>query len=218
MQKARSSKLYPGKSKNQAFLCIKTLNLCQLETTLPMQKSLKALFGVHHGLDEKSVDFLTQALEKNNLPGFDYIEFKQSIGNLIDLGMDEPTMYKSAYATATTVGLTKEKLLKTADHYKKILTNEKSQFDAAMQKQVEQRVRSKQLEVEKLRKQIEEFQTKIKELEAKIVASQSTIDQADDLIQGALEKIESTKDGFEGTLRALMNEIDRDILNIQQYL
>lgn len=183
-----------------------------------MQKSLKALFGIHHGLDEKSVDFLTQALEKNNLPGFDYIEFKQSIGNQVSLGIDEPTMFKSAFATAATVGLTKEKLLKTADHYKKILTNEKTQFDAALQKQVDQRVRSKQVEVEKLRKQIEEYQAKIKELEGKISAAQTTIDQADDLIQGALEKIESTKDGFEATLRALMNEIDRDILNIQQYL
>lgn len=183
-----------------------------------MQKSLKALFGVHHGLDEKSVNFLTQALEKNNLPGFDYIEFKQSIGNLGNLGMDEPTMFKSAYATAATVGLTKEKLLKTAEHYKNILTTEKTQFDAAVQKQVDQKVRSKQVEVEKLRKMIEEHQAKIKELEAKIAAAQSTVEQADDLIEAELAKIENTKNGFDTTLRALMNEIDRDILNIQQYL
>ncbi|MBK9492524.1 MAG: hypothetical protein IPO07_29855 [Haliscomenobacter sp.] len=46
----------------------------------------------------------------------------------------------------------------------------KTQFDAALQKQVDQRVRSKQVEVEKLRKQIEEYQSKIKELEGKISA------------------------------------------------
>jgi len=40
-----------------------------------MQKNLTALFGENHLLDEKSVAFLTNALEKNNLPGFDYIEF-----------------------------------------------------------------------------------------------------------------------------------------------
>ena len=183
-----------------------------------MQKSLKALFGVHHGLDEKSVNFLTQALEKNNLPGFDYIEFKQSIGNLVNLGMDEATMFKSAYATAITVGLTKEKLLDTAAHYKKILTKEKSDFDAAVQKQVEQKVRTKQMEVEKLRKQIEAYQAKIKELEAKVATDQSTVDQSGDLIEAELAKIENTQNGFDTTLRALMNEIDRDILNIQQYL
>lgn len=183
-----------------------------------MQKNLKALFGVHHGLDEKSVNFLTQALEKNNLPGFDYIEFKQSIGNLTDLGIDEPTMFKSAYGTAATVGLTKEKLLQTAEHYKKILTKEKSEFDAAVQKQVNQKVRSKQVEVEQLRKQIEAYQNKIKELESKIATDQAEVDQSGDLIEAELAKIENTKNGFDTTLRALMNEIDRDILNIQQYL
>lgn len=183
-----------------------------------MQKSLKTLFGVHHGLDEKSVDFLISALEKNNLPGFDYIEFKQSLGNLAQLQIDEPTALKSAFATAATVGLTKEKLLATAEHYKKLLTNEKSQFDVALQKQIEQRVNSKQLEVEKLRKQIDEYASKIKELETKISQAQSTIEQADDLINAAKERIETTKDGFEATLRAIMNEIDRDIMNIQQYL
>lgn len=183
-----------------------------------MQKSLKTLFGVHHGLDEKSVDFLISALEKNNLPGFDYIEFKQSLGNLAQLQIDEPTALKSAFATAATVGLTKEKLLATAEHYKKLLTNEKSQFDVALQKQIEQRVNSKQFEVEKLRKQIEEYASKIKELETKISQAQSTIEQADDLINAAKERIETTKDGFEATLRAIMNEIDRDIMNIQQYL
>jgi chromosome segregation ATPase len=183
-----------------------------------MQKSLKTLFGVHHGLDEKSVDFLISALEKNNLPGFDYIEFKQSLGNLAQIQIDEPTALKSAFATAATVGLTKEKLLATAEHYKKLLTTEKSQFDVALQKQIEQRVNSKQTEVEKLRKQIEEYASKIKELETKISQAQSTIEQADDLINAAKERIETTKDGFEATLRAIMNEIDRDIMNIQQYL
>lgn len=183
-----------------------------------MQKSLKTLFGIHHGLDEKSVDFLIGALEKNNLPGFDYIEFKQSLGNLAQLNMDEATALRSAFATAATVGLTKDKLLNTAEHYKKILTNEKSQFDVAVEKQIQQRVLSKQSEVDKLKKQIEDYQNKIQELEQKIAQAQSTIEQADDLINAAKERIETTKDGFESTLRAIMNEIDRDIRNIQQYL
>jgi predicted nucleic acid-binding Zn-ribbon protein len=62
------------------------------------------------------------------------------------------------------------------------------------------------------------YASKIKELETKISQAQSTIEQADDLINAAKERIETTKDGFEATLRAIMNEIDRDIMNIQQYL
>ncbi len=40
-----------------------------------MQKDLKKLFGEAHGLDEKSVDFLTKALEKI-ISWFDYIELQ----------------------------------------------------------------------------------------------------------------------------------------------
>lgn len=183
-----------------------------------MQKNLKELFGKHHGLDGKSTDFLTKALEKNNLPGFDYIEFKQSLGALAEMGIEGETAVKSAFATAKTVGLTKDKLLKSALHYKNVLNKEKEQFDAALEKQVQQRVSSKLKEVEKLRKQIEEYKAKIKELEGKIASSQKTIDSADETIQAAKDKIDSTKENFEYTLQSIVNQIERDIESIESHL
>lgn len=183
-----------------------------------MQKRLKALFGKHHNLDEKSIDFLTKALEKNNLPGFDYIEFKQSLGALEDMDMEESTAFRSAYATASTVGLTKEKLLKTAEHYKSILSNEKKQFDAALEKQIHQKVKSKEQEIEKLKKQVEEYKAKIQQLQEKIERSQGTIDHADEHINQAKEKILNTKESFEFTWKSILNEINKDIENINNYL
>ena len=183
-----------------------------------MRKKLKALFGEHHNLDEKSIDFLTRALEKNNLPGFDYIEFKQSLGALKDMDIEEQTAIRSAFATASTVGLTKEKLLKTAEHYKEVLSNEKKQFDAALEKQIQQKVKSKEQEIEKLKKQVEEYKAKIKELQEKIDRGQSTIDHADEHINEAKNKILSTKESFEHTWQSILNEIDKDIENIEKYL
>lgn len=184
-----------------------------------MQKDLNSLFGGHaHGLDEKSLQFLTKALEKNNLPGFDYIEFKQALGNLQAMDIMDELAYKSAFATASTVGVTKDKLLKTAEHYKQILAKEKAQFDEALRKQMEQRVQTKQLEVEKLKKQIEEYKAKIIELEDRISKAQVTIDSADEHIQAARHKIETTKTSFEFTHQSIINQIDQDIDSIQRYL
>ena len=73
-----------------------------------MHKKLVEIFGSHGDIDSKSVDFLAKALDKNNIPGFDYLEFKQSLTALKKMGMDAETSIKSAYATASTVGLTKE--------------------------------------------------------------------------------------------------------------
>lgn len=184
-----------------------------------MQKNLKNIFGSHHGLDEKSVDFLINALDKNNLPGFDYIEFKQSLSALNDqMDIEEATAYKSTFATASVLGLTKEKLLKTADHYRSILNAEKVQFDAALEKQVAQRVVSKQQEVAKLRKQIEEYKKTIVDLEKKIAAAEDIISRADDEIAGTKDKIESTRESFERTLQSILNQIQLDMESINKHL
>ncbi len=183
-----------------------------------MQKDLKTLFGKDHGLDQKSVEFLTNALEKSNLPGFDYIEFKQSLGALAQMNLDEETAFKSAFATASTVGLTKMKLLETAEHYKKVLKDEKTQFDVALQKQMSQRVASKEQEIEKLKEQITKHEEKIAQLREQIDKYQSTIDGADAQIQKAKQKIDSTRISFEGTHQSIINQVEKDIENIQRYL
>jgi len=183
-----------------------------------MQKNLKTLFGKDHGLDQKSVEFLTNALEKSNLPGFDYIEFKQSLIALAQMNMDEATSFKSAFATASTVGLTKMKLLETAEHYKKVLKDEKSQFDVALQNQMQQRVAGKQGEVEKLKGQIAKHEEKIAELREQIAKFQTTIDGADAKIEEAKQKINATQTNFERTHQSILNQIEKDITNIQTYL
>ena len=183
-----------------------------------MQRHLKNIFGDTTGLDEKSMEFLTSALVKNNLPGFDYLEFKQSLSALSNLDMDEATAFKSAFATASTVGLTKEKLLKTAEHYHDVLMQENKAFDEALQKQMKQKVESKKAEMEKMKKQIQEHQEQIAKLEEAITKKQSILDRADETIQASLDKINSTKTQFESTFQAILNQISRDIEDINKYI
>lgn len=183
-----------------------------------MQNNLKGLFGSRQELEPRSLESLIRALERNNQPGFDYIEFKQSLARLLEMGMDQAISFKSAFATASTVGLTKDKLLQTADHYKKVLLSEKQQFDAALQKQMEQRVESKLAEVKTMKQQIEDYKAKIQQLQEKIAKAQSTIDHADEHVRAAKEKIAATKEGFEVTLRTVLNEIDEDIEQIKVLL
>lgn len=183
-----------------------------------MQKNLRSLFGKHHGLDERSLNSLVKALEKNNLPGFDYIEFKQAMGSLLALDMDEATAIKSAFATASTMGLTKEKLLASAAHYQKILEREQQQFGQALSKQMDQRVNAKLKEVEKLKQQVVTHQEKIQDLENKIAKAQQTIDSADSDIQSARERLEGTKTAFEHTLQSVLNQIKKDSDNINATL
>ena len=183
-----------------------------------MAKDLRIIFGDMHGLDEKSVDTLTKALNNANLPGFDYLEFKQSLGALSGLNMDEAMAIKSAFATAATMGLTKIKLIETAQHYKSVLAGERNKFQQALDNRVQARVEGKKLEIERLKKQVEEYKTKIKQLEDQIIKHQSTIDSADSDIQSEVEKIEGIHRNFEEAHQSILNQIDKDILNINQHL
>lgn len=179
---------------------------------------MKEIFGKQTGLDDRSYKSLLSALEKANLPGFDYLEFKQSLEALEKMGMDDTTAIQSAFATASTMGLTKSKLLTTARHYKTILAKELIQFDKACEVQIEKRVNGKMREVEKLKKQNDDLLAKIAQIEKQITDNQRVIDSADADMKAAGEKINSTKNAFDRTFQSVMNQIEKDISIIDQIL
>lgn len=175
---------------------------------------MKEIFGKETGLDPRSYNSLISALEKANLPGFDYLEFKQSLAKLKKLGMDEQTAMQSAFTTASTMGLTKEKLLTTAMHYKTVLGKELMSFDKVCDQQIEKRVTGKKKEIETLQAEIEKHRNEIAKLEQKITESQRIIDSADTDVKTAMEKIKQTKTAFDRTFQSVMNQIEKDISNI----
>ena len=183
-----------------------------------MASNLNQIFNINQVVDQKSLDFLTRALDRNNLTGFDYIEFKQSLSSLKKMNMDDETAIKSAFATASTVGLTKDKLVQTARHYQQIIDKEKAQFDEALQNQVKEKIAGKKAEVDRLKKEILENQKQIKAIEESIKKSQATIDNADADINAAQDKINTTKSNFENTYQSILGIIAEDIDKFNKYL
>lgn len=183
-----------------------------------MQKNLSQLFGDNPSLEKKFVDIFIKALEKNNKPGFDYIEFKQSLGALARMNMDEAMAIQSAFATAATVGLTKAKLLESASFYAQVIQQEKEHFDAALSKRINQKVGGKMKEVEKLKDQIVKYKEKIQQLQDQIEKYQHTIDTADQQIQAEKEKILGTQNNFERTHAEFVSQIQSDIERFKTYL
>jgi DNA repair exonuclease SbcCD ATPase subunit len=177
----------------------------------------KSLFSAE-GLDERSLDFLTASIEKNNLPGFDYFEFKRAVVTLIGMEIEESTAYKSAFATAATLGLTKEKLVETATYYQNIIFKEKEQFDAALQNQNATKVNARQDEIKRLRDQIERHKTDIVRLQDEIAGYLTQIDTAESAAKTESEKLTKAQNAFESTHKALGLQIDRDIENIHKYI
>ncbi len=161
--------------------------------------------------DQKSASFLINAVESGNLPGFDYLEFKRALKGLRDLNMDEVTAIRSAYTTGSTVGLTKAKLISSAQHYRQILLREKEQFDAALQKQMTQRVEGKRGEKAKIQERMRLNEAKIAELKIENEKLADKLTKSDGEIEEARVRIEETKEKFETTFKGFVSEIERDM-------
>ena len=179
---------------------------------------MRDFFTNIEGAEEKSLLALVGALHHNNLPGFDYIEFRQSLNKLSGLSMDEATVFKSAFATASTIGLTKEKLLKTANRYRDVVGGESMKFDSALNSKIKSKISDRNVKVEQAKKKIEAFQSEITRLEEQIKLYADGIETAKKEIETDKEHIKTTGVNFEKTLNTILDQIDRDILNINQYL
>jgi chromosome segregation ATPase len=181
-------------------------------------KNVKEIFEGLDGLDERSVEFLSKAISKSNLPGFDYLEFKQSIKAMSEMDLDKASKYKSAFATATTLGLDKKKLIETAQHYKTVLEKEKKQFDAALGKQINQKISSRKSHKEKLLEEKKMLEEKIVQMQERLGQMDGKISEAEKAIEEAEGKINEARSKFESTYTRFLDNIGDDIEYIKNTL
>lgn len=175
-----------------------------------MTINLKDLFGVIEGANDKVLMKLLTAIKDGQQKDFDYLKFKQSYKALCQMGMDESTAAKSAFLTASTMGLTKEKLMLTVQHYKNILNREKEDFAVALKNQIANNIDAKSLEVNRLTERIEENKRKIKQLIAEQEIIEAEIIKLKESADTSRIKIEDTRDQFKFTFDKLYTEIEED--------
>jgi len=187
--------------------------------SLPTQEvSYKKSGSYITGVDPTIADTIFKTIEAQNLAGFDYLEFKESLKALSKLPMDEATMYRSAFATATTMGLTKEKLTSTLSHYLQILDRQKSVFDDALAQQRKENLDKKTAEISAMDKAIAEKSEQIKRLTQEIEQIQVKQDTMKNELAGISEKIETTKMNFESTFVSIRDQFTSDQQKINEYL
>lgn len=166
----------------------------------------------------KFTDILLQAMDANNLDGFDYLEYKNSLHNLAKMPMDEQTRYQSAYAAASTMGATPAKLIKTANFYIDILKKEETKFGQALANQKDKQIGDKAQLIEQNDKLIKEKTIQIQRLQKEIAAHQTKNEQMKKSISAATVKVETTKNNFVASYNLVLSQIKKDIENMKKYL
>jgi len=177
----------------------------------------QSLFSTE-GIDPRSLEFIVQAIEKNNLPGFDYFEFKRAVTQLAEMKLDEATAHKSAFTTAATLGITKEKLIETAGYYRNVVEKEKDAFAKALENQHATKVAARQQDVSRLRDQIERHKIEIARLQDEIGGYLNQADAADAAVKQESEKLEKSKSAFEKAHESVLMIIDGDVEKLHKHL
>jgi len=159
--------------------------------------------GAAGQVTDKFMSILLAAMDKNNLEGFDYLEFKQALKNLENMPMDEKTRYQSAFAMAKTMNVTPEHLVKTAGHYVAILQQEEQKFGQALTAQRSKQIGGREQQMADLEKGIKAKAEQIKRLTEEIEADQKTLATMKKEISGAVVKVETTKNNFIASFNSL---------------
>lgn len=183
-----------------------------------MTIDLKELFHITSQVNAKVAEKLLSALKSAFLSEFDYLKFKKSYMSLLEMGMDEMTAMKSAFMTASTMGLTKEKLLDNTAYYKSVLNKEREQFASALKHQISSNIDSRTMDIKKLMDKKEENERKITELQNQREVIDNEIRKINQDIELHTERIHTTRDNFKNTFDHLFSVIEKDEETIKNIL
>ncbi len=187
-------------------------------TQKPLGRVYENLNTIEGKPKEKFVNILLEAINKNNMEGFDYLEYKQSLQSLKDMKMDEATRFKSAFVMASTMGVDKAKLVSSVKHYINVLKEEEIKFNQALDNQKSQRVGKRHSDLKSLKDGIIQNERKIQELQKQNDKSKAKLVAIDEEISKAKAKMEETKSGFYGSYRVVFSQMEEDLKKINQYL
>ena len=181
----------------------------------PITATIPPIAGV---VDPKFADFLSKVIADNNLPGLDYFEFKEALHNMQSMSMSQQQKYEAVFATLSSAGLTKEKLLETAGHYVTVLETEGEKFAKASEGETAKEVTAREQKVVNLTTENESLNKQIQELSDKIQENQGLISTFQGEISEEKTKIQQTVNNFNKTQESLIGKINSDIQNITTFI
>lgn len=168
------------------------------------------------GFNEKHIELLMSALEHNNIDGFDYLEYKNSLLSISSVITDESMRFKSAYEMAKTMGMDKKKLLDSANFYLNILSGEQKKFMDALENQKARQIETRVNTIGNLEKNIAEKKKMIENLNKELESISDQMLKLKQEINEEVQKIEITNKQFLASYNHVTGQITGDIEKINQ--
>jgi len=176
--------------------------------------------------DDKIYKRLAKEVLDSDLPGPDYLEFRQQLMSMQDLDVDidpdklEEFIFKAAYKIVKggDNSLTKQILMNSLTHYIKIVKDQEKSFNKEFNEQVKVKIGAKFEKIDNLDEETEKILTQIEELKDRLesIKEDKKITIADVDIEK--KKLSKVKSNFKATASELVGKLEEDKLKIDKYI
>jgi hypothetical protein len=160
--------------------------------------------------DNRMEEYFDKLFSEANIPGPDYFEFSKMVAALKAVP-DEFSRFCAAYAGLQVQGLTKEKLLSTAEAYLHVLDTDAARFHSTVEAALQEKVHGKKAEAEEKSERIRTLSKEISLLQGQIVALQAEIRESE-------QKITGRAGDYTAESAARKQQISADMEKIKQYI
>jgi len=166
--------------------------------------------GTNAAADPRMMEYFDKLFSEANIPGPDYFEFSKMVAALKAVP-DEFSRFCAAYAGLQVQGLTKEKLVSTAEEYLRVLDTDAQKFQATVDAALQEKVHGKKAEAEEKSERIRNLSREISDLQGQITSLQAEIRESEQKINGRSVEYSSESN-------ARQRQIAADIEKIKQYI
>ncbi len=169
-------------------------------------------------LMKKFRNIFQHKLDEYNKEGFDYLEFRHSLKSMRNITEDEATCFRSIFATAKTLGASRESLIESVDYYREVLLEEEQKFSDTLQKQKVQKLDTLDQQLEQIEEEIQRKKEQIKSLQEEIEEHRSRAEQLRTMIARSDQKISKTRRAFRKTYEEFVEQMESDKEKLKEYL
>jgi chromosome segregation ATPase len=168
--------------------------------------------------DAKFCQALMDKLKAKELREYDYLKYMSSTIELASVVADEKTRFITAFLSVKSLGVTKEKLAETANHYLAVVEEERGNFQNDSALQIKENVEQNETTIQTLNGDLKSKEEQIAKLQAEMAAVKTQRDELAAKAQEWRTKIESAKASFESACGKITTTIKDNVDKINRYL
>ncbi|MBJ6143190.1 hypothetical protein [Hymenobacter sp. BT559] len=171
-------------------------------------------------VDAKFAEHFAGVLAKNNLPGPDYFEFRETLRSLASLGLSEDQQYQAAWASFKALGGAPDvaRLTSTANQYLAILGKDREAFGQSVETAIAERVGGLQREQQQLQADSEALNRQLAEIQQKLAANATRLAAIGGEVAEQSGRLNQNRQNYEATYGHFTSQIRADLAKIAQYL